>query len=386
MKIFSVKNKKLFFLFFSYLLSPLFYLKIIFRKKKKGEPKKFLVIDTAKIGDMVSSTPVFRAIKTRFPNNYLAVLVTSQVEGILENNPYIDEIILIDEFKGIKQSLKLIKLIKNKNFDWSFKLTAGGWEDIIAFWAGIPNRVTAVSRHSGKISNLLSIFNNFRKEYTFNELKSRFNLNLLKILGINESKDKREAFYTQKELAKITEIFEKNGIHERDFLIGISVTAGNKFKEWEPEKFSQLADRLIKELKAKILFLGSKEDQKTVAEVILEMEEKVVNLSGLISLKELPALINKLDLFISVDTGPLYIAAALDVLVVDINGPFNVREQMLPTTKAEIIENKIYCQPCSHLVDAKHFCKEGHRECVKGITVDMVFQGIERLIKKYNLK
>jgi len=381
----STRKEKLFFLIFGYLFFPFFYLKMLF-KKKKNQPKNFLIIDTAKIGDLVCSTPFFRALKKNFPDSYLAVLVISRVKGILENNPNIDDMILVDEFKGIKGGLKLIKLIKSKNFDWSFKLVAGGWEDTIPFWLGISNRVTVVSRHSDNLSNLLSKFSNYRKEYCFDELKSKFNLELLEFLGIKQAEDRREVFYTQRETAKIDKLFKERNIFEKDFLVGISVTAGNKFKEWEPEKFSQLADKMIKELKAKILFLGSREDKEIVDKVIRKMKEKAIDFSGLVDLTTLPALMSRLNLFISVDTGPLYVATALDVPVIDINGPFNVKEQMLPTAKAEIVENKIYCQPCSHLVAGMHFCKERHLKCIKGITVDKVLKAVRKIINKYNLK
>lgn len=385
MQILNTTREKLFFLFFSYLLYPFFYLKIIFRKKTIT-PKKFLVIDHAKIGDLVSSTSLFRALKKNFPDSHLTVLVISRVKGILENNPNIDEIILLDDFKGIKGDLRLIKLIKKKNFDWSFKIRAEGWQSAVPFWAGIPNRVSVISRHVSRLSNWLSNFSNYKKEYHFNELKSKNNLGLLKFLGVEEDEDKREVFYTKEDMVKINKLFTKKDIFPEDFLVGISVTAGNKFKEWEPYKFSQLADKIIKELEAKILFIGSKEDKKVVTEIISKMEEKAIDLSGLVDLKTLPALMIKLDLFISVDTGPLYIATALNVPVIDINGPFNVKEQMLPNTKAEIVENKIYCQPCSHLVAGRDFCKEGHLRCIKGITVEKVFQAVKKIIKKYNLK
>lgn len=380
------KKEKLFFLFFSCLFSPFLFLKILF-KKKSEPPKRFLVIDHAKIGDVVCAiTPLCRAIKINFPSSYLAVLVISRVKGILENNPNIDEIILLDDFNGIKGDLKLIKLIKSKNFDWSFKIRAEGWQSIIPFWAEISNRVAVFSRHVSRLSNWLSLFSNHRAEYGFNELKSRHTLGLLKFLGIKNAEDKREVFYTERERAEIDKIFSKENILDKDFLVGISVTAGNKFKEWEPYKFSQLADKIIRELKAKVLFIGSKEDKKVVAQIISKMKEKAIDFSGLLDLEPLPALMVKLDLFISVDTGPLYVAVALDVPVVDINGPFNVKEQMPSDAKAEIVENKIYCQPCSHLVVGRHFCKEGHLKCIKGITVEKVFQAVKKIIKKYNLK
>ncbi len=87
-----------FWLFLTYLLAPYFYFRIFWRRKQKPEKLKILVIQTAKIGDMVCTTPVFREIKKKYPDCYLTALVTSKTKDILKNNPRIDEIILITDY------------------------------------------------------------------------------------------------------------------------------------------------------------------------------------------------------------------------------------------------------------------------------------------------
>jgi len=131
--------ENIFFILFTFFLSPFFYLLIFIYKYKKGKrkkPLKILVIQTAKIGDIVCSTPVFREIKKHYPESFLSVLVVPLVKDILINNPYIDEIIILDrkKYSGIKGIFKLIKKIKKQQFNWSFVLLPGILNYIIPFY------------------------------------------------------------------------------------------------------------------------------------------------------------------------------------------------------------------------------------------------------------
>jgi len=86
-------------------------------------------------------------------------------------------------------------------------------------------------------------------------------LNLLKFIDIENISRKKEIFIDQKGLKKSLYFFKKNNLKKNDLLICISVTAGKNFKEWSPDKFSKLADRIIDELKAKVIFTGSERDE-----------------------------------------------------------------------------------------------------------------------------
>src|SRR3989338_1241859 len=90
--------ENIFFVFLTFILSPIFYLGIFFNKIKSRKGQlKILVIQRGKIGDLVCTTGVFRAIKEKYPDSYLAALVTNYTFSVVANNPYIDQIIQFDE-------------------------------------------------------------------------------------------------------------------------------------------------------------------------------------------------------------------------------------------------------------------------------------------------
>ena len=376
------------FVFFSFLLSPFFYGMAFLHKTRKRKQLRILVIQTAKIGDLVCSTPVFREIKNNYPKSYLSVLIIPRVEGILINNPHIDEIIVFDQekYSGIRGILKLIKEIRKKDFDWSFSLLPGILSSVIPFWAGIPNRVVTTSKHTTRGAKILSIFNNYKLEYQRHTLALKHYLNLLKFIGIDKVSEKKEIFIKSDQNEKAVLFLEKHNFKLDDFLIGISPAAGNKFKEWAPDKFAKLADRLIEELSAKVVFTGSPQESLLISQIQSRMTQKSIDSSQSFSLAEVPALFKYFKIFISVDTGSMYIANAMGVPVVDIAGPIDIYEQPPLDDKCEIVQKKMDCLPCSFVIPPARFCKKGHRQCIENIEVDDVWQAVNKLIKKNLLK
>lgn len=369
--------ENIFWILFAYLSFPFIYLFILLKKKSK-EPQRILVIQTAKIGDLVCTTPVFREIKKHYPQSYLSVLVIPLTKDILINNPHIDEVILFDrKNRGI---LKLIREIKIRDFDWSFSLVPGVLNTLIPFWSVIPHRVSTISKYASKSTKILSILNNYRLEYQKNTLALRHYLNLLKFINIKEFNEEKELFVSSKDKEKAVQFMKGHKLSQEDFSVALSITAGKEFKEWAPEKFAQLADKLIENLKAKIVFIGSPNDESIIEKTQSLMKNKSVKVTGF-NLIELTAFLKELSLFIGVDTGPLYIADAVGISVVDIAGPCEMRSQQ-PSGKFIIVQKSLDCSPCSFIMSAPSYCKKGHSKCIKDITVDDVFQAVEKLLKE----
>lgn len=383
----------IFWLLATYLLTPIFYLLIFLRRRNLKSPWRILVIPPVKIGDLVCSTPIFREIKKALPESYLGVVLLADSGRritsyqLLKNNPYIDKIILPDKKRGTKiiGLLKLIKGIYQQKYNWSFTLSAGVAGKIIPFWSAIPYRAITTSKYDIKTSKILSFTANYKSEIKIGDLALRHHLSLLKFIGIEEFNEKKEIFTTIAERKEALRFLKNHQLNTEDFLIGIAVTAGNKLKEWFPEKFSQLADRLVRELKAKIIFIGGPNDKKAISFVRSMMKEKSVDSSQSLSLIELAAILKYLKVFISVDTGPLYMANAMGVPIVDIVGPFAIETQLSLEDEnkfVQIIPKDLPCFPCSFVIKTARFCKEGHRQCVENISVDDVFEAVKRLSKK----
>lgn len=375
--------ENLFFLFLTYFFSPLFYARIFLKKRlgAKFERFKILIMANAKIGDMTRVSPVFREIKKKYPDSILAVLMLSKVKPIIENNSYIDKIILEDEirFKGFFGAFNLIKEIAAGKYDFSFSLTPTLLNNIAPLWAGIPERVSFISKFSPRSTRFSFIFSNRKKEFRRDTPAFRQYLGLLEFLGIYNPDEKIEVFVLAKAREKAADFLRKNNVLENDFLVGISVSSGNPIKDWDLEKFALLSDKLIDELEAKIIFVGGISDKNIIQKTMESMKGDAVSAAGVFALNEVSGLIQKFKMFISADTGPLYIANGLGVPVVDIIGPFNIIEQLELEGNCEVVSKPLYCFPCVHIIPSVYICKEGHFRCTRDITVDDVYDAVVRL-------
>ncbi len=370
-----------FWLFLTYLLAPYFYFRIFLRaRRRKNIPLKVLVIQTAKIGDLVCTTPVFREIKKNFPSCYLSTIIISKTKDILKNNPRLDEIILINDYPGISGKIRLLRKLRKAKYDWVINLFPGSFDNIIAFWSWVPGRVTTTHKYCGEITKLLSVFNNHRLEYRRRTSLIKHFLTLLKFMGIKEFSEKKEIFVRPEEERKALDFLKTQNLNSNDLLIGISVAAGNKLKQWEPAKFAQLADQLAEKLKATVIFIGSVDDNNSVENVQKMMRNNSINACGVFKLYELAALLKQLKLFISADSGPLHMADAMDVPLVLIAGPIDIHGQNPLHERCKIVQKNIPCVPCLFTISAVRFCQEGHLRCLKEITPEDVFEAAQSLL------
>ena len=366
-----------------------FYLAIWLKKisAKPGGPKKILIIDNAKIGDLICATPVFRSLKANFPDSHLTVLVIPRVREILQHNPRIDQLIThsFNKKKNLSDVWGLIKKVSQEKFSICLNLNPGTLNFILPFVAAIPLRITTISKESGFFSNLLAaLLCTYRLTLQKEALSVRHYLDLLKFIGITENNLKKEVFVDEASVKKAARFLAERGIIKEDLVVGFCLSAGNKFKEWGVTNFAELARLIAANFGYKIIAVGEPKDKP-----MLEEFRELIGSAAIItcedfSLGEVPALFKRFDYFISADTGPLYIANALDVPVIDILGPCSMLAQPPIYEKCEAVHvNNLSCWPCSNGLDSVSSCRLGHLRCVKEISPEFVLASFEKLMKKY---
>ena len=155
---------------------------------------KVLVIPhLTRIGDLVCATPVFRAIKEKYPDSHLAVLAAGRLEGLLKNNPRVDEIIIYRHY----DLWGTIKKIRQGRFDWSFVLSGTAVGVIISFLALIPNR-TKITRRPRPFSEFFTDWlSNYKLRYEHHTYLPRYYLRLLEFIGIKNPEEIKEVFVSE---------------------------------------------------------------------------------------------------------------------------------------------------------------------------------------------
>lgn len=368
------------FVFYCVLFSPVIYFFIWLRSARRQEarPLRILVIPhLATIGDLVCATPVFRAIKKKYPDSYLTVVVTKMTAGIIKNNPRIDEIIIYrsNDLSG------LVSRVRQKRFDWSFSLTGSLFGTLISFAGLIPNRAATVYDGTSLGQTLVGWMNNFKIFYSHHTYLPGHYLRMFKLIGIENAEDKKEVLTAPGADKKAEEFLRLHGVAPGDFLVGISVSAGNKIKEWGDEKFRVLAKRIAEKYSAKIIFRGAKANEERIDKILFGLDPKRFIKEVDFSLEEMPSIIKRLNLYIAVDSGPIYVAHALDIPLIDIIGPIDPNEQPPNDRYSFQVRPPENIKPSS-FVFKKPGKPEEHKKAVDSITVDMVMSAVEGVISK----
>ncbi len=278
--------------------------------------ERFLVIRTDRIGDVILSTPVLEAIRSHFPKAHLTLLVSPYAADVVKNNPHLDDVI-IDDHKGIKGFLGLVKLIRAKRLDVAILLRPTFRLALLLFLAGIKYRI-------GTGYRFYQVFLNW-KVYEHRKVNLRheteYNLNLLKPLGIKKEKILPRVYLSAQEEEVAHRILEEFKIAPKDMVIAIHPGSGNSSLNLPPRRFAQVADMLVEKVNAKIIFTGTEREKKLVGFIKNNMKHPAIDLTGRTTLRELAAVLKSCDVMISNSTGPMHLAAALGTPTVAIFCP-----------------------------------------------------------------
>lgn len=340
-------------------------------QKARPDPQRIVVRVPNWIGDAVMSTPALIFLKKLYPDAHITVLAKEWVRDVFEFNPAVDEIITLKN--GYRENAQVLK---EKKFDEGILFTNSFSSALIFFLSSISKR-TGYST-DGRfllLTNRIKRSPNFKEEHQVD-----YYLNIVKKvgkdMGISENyplPDRLFWYVTDTEKEKADKLLKEVGILPgKDIIIGINPGASfGPTKRWFPERFSELADRLIEKYRAKIIILGGVSDREIVEEVVGRMKSTPVNFAGRVNLRELAALIARCNIFITNDTGPMHIAVAVGTKVLTIFGSTDpVRTGPIGPGHI-IVQKKLECSPCF-----KPCCNQNNYQCLD-IPVEDVLKRME---------
>jgi len=362
----------------SYLFSPLIYLFVAINKDK--EIKKILIIQTAKIGDMICSTPVFREVKKKYPHAHLSAMIDPVTKELLEYNPHVDEIITIknNDYKGFSGKMYLSHLIRRGKYDIAICLNPSIPYAVALFWGLVPVRLSVKPDFTGSTFKLASALFTRLEKHVRGELTAETYMKMLRPIGIMTTNISKEVYRAKGSDEKV---LKSIGAIEKP-MIGIAVSSGNKMKELSAEKIAALTSKMLECKDICVVLIGSAQDMN-LADIIsekVEKKESIINMAGRLSLAELPALIERLSLFIGVDSGITYMADALSIPLINIAGPADMQDQRPTGENAVIIQKKLDCVPCSHAFKSPYHCRLNTRECITSVSVEEIYFAVEKIM------
>jgi ADP-heptose:LPS heptosyltransferase len=166
--------------------------------------------------------------------------------------------------------------------------------------------------------------------------------------------------------------------------VGIHASGGRAIKQWDADRFAAVADRLAREHGAAIVLTGTAEDRELVEGVArrLPAAARTVDLAGAIELPLLAAILERLDLLVTGDTGPMHLAAAVGTPVVAIFGPSDPARYAPLEAASAIVRIDLPCSPCNRIRLPPERCVGHTPDCLAGVSVEQVHAAAVRLLEK----
>ncbi len=344
---------------------------------------KILVCHTgAWIGDQVLLTPTLRGLKQYYPVSHLSILLRPHVADLMRANPYVDSCIVDIRQEGFFTSvIRLTRRIKHEDFDICVVLHPTSYRNaLIPFLARIPSRIGSDYKWRRFLLTASCPFKSNIHEV--NRYLSVLSL-LKNVSAPNLSytpTPELEYWHTDADRMSIRELLRREGVLENDKLIAVNVGTTWQTKKWEIRNFESVIREISNRIPdRKIVITGSISEQYLIDR--LPSIDSTINFVGKTDILQLGALLERCELCLTCDSGPMHIAAAVGTPCIALFGPTDpIRHE--PYGKGHtIVEKQVSCRPCY-----KRSCqrKDKPNLCMNEIKTTEVIDKIIRIINRKN--
>ena len=344
--------------------------------KEAYEKFKILIVKFSSLGDIILTTAGLRAIRERFPReNYkISFLVGQEFKEVLLRNTHIDELLVCD-FKGKDQRisgfLKLAKSLRKKNFDVVIDLQNNRRSHVLSAMT------LALDRYGYENKKFSSLMNHRIKDNKEAIGPVAHQFKLLSLFGIQFKDHSLELFPCPEDKHCVDDFLGSQWLSPNQKLVGINIGASLRWrtKLWPVKRIAGLCEALIQR-DIRVVITGNKSDSKRAEELArLLGKAKVIDACAKLSLNQLATMIAKCSVYISADSAPLHVAAAMGVPFVALFGPTDPVRHLPPAKDYAVIRKELACSPCY-----KSKCKKIN--CMESISVEEVLGAVDKLLNK----
>ena len=326
--------------------------------------RRILVIQTAFLGDLVLTTPLFRALRSKFPNAFITVLAIPTTAAILENLPELDRILVHDKKRGgVRELVRIINSVRREKFDTVISPHRSTRSALITFYSGAKVRV-------GYEENELSFFYNRRVERLMRLHEAERVLALMQPFGGSDESPRPHLTLSEDERSYVCGL-----MGESPYAL---VAPGSAWvtKRWPPEHFAQVVIGL-EERGYRVALMGGPSDRETAELVAEKLPVSVANLVGKTTVRQMAALIAEADLLVCNDSAPVHVASAFDKPTVAIFGPTTPEMGFAPLGERSIAIGlrDLSCRPCGEHGDDT--CPEGNFACMEQLRPETVLEAAD---------
>jgi ADP-heptose:LPS heptosyltransferase len=355
-------------------------------RRRKPRAARVLLIKFWGVGSLELLTPAVRTLRRRHPSASLTLLSLSPNAAFAEGLGIFDHVMPFDVAtpswpRMLGRILELVRDLRRNRFDivYDFEFFTR-FSAVISLLSGaaLTRGFAAPTVWRGGFHAETVPFNRYW------HVARNFRCLAGGESGVDVEPEDLASFLVQPEhrLEAATALFGA-GVGADGPLIILNPHAGTLSLErrWPPDRFAELARRLVLEHGARVVLIGAGSERAWTSEVVAlagELPEgRLADLAGRLSIGGLHALLDAADAFVSNDSGPMHLGAALGTPTIGLFGPETPVMYRPLGTRASFLYDPPACSPCINVHDNKlAVCWRGRAECLMNLSVDRVLQQV----------
>lgn len=337
------------------------------------EVRRILCVRLDNLGDVLMTTPAMRALREAAPGRQLTLLASSAGAQMAPYLPDVDEVIRYDApwvsgqaEPSAQTDLHMRRALEAGRFDAAVIFTVYSQNPLPAalmcYLAGIPRRLAWCRENP---YHLLTDWVQEKEPQQHVRHEVARQLALVEHVGATTPDTRMRFAVADEDRHTLDALLATHGVRADTPYVVLHAGASSASRRYPPERFGEVASHIAAQLRCPVLLTGGLEERETVQRVTsatrASMRRYLCDLSGLLTLGQLAALLERAAVLVSNNTGPVHIAAALGTPVVDLYALTN--PQHTPwQTPSRVLFHDVDCRWCYRSV-----CPEGHHACLLGV-------------------
>lgn len=364
----------------TWILAPIWWPVALLHSLLYPNPRRILIAEIAGIGDVVCSTAVFSAVRRRYPNAHVALMIDVIAADLAPTIPTVDEVIVFRaaDQRGMRGRLALMRQFRS--FDTFICLIPSAAQLTAACWAAMPRRYTVLP--DTPVTSY-TWFKPLMTHFCAHRTNTNFvgtQLRLLARLGVTGKPEERVLQVTD-DARQAADLI----IPDTKYIwIGIAVGSGQGIKALDSGTLERLIRKLVDNSRLGVVLIGGPKESALAENLCCHVidKDRCINTAGRISLGNLPGLLIRLAVFVGVDSGVTYMADTLGVPLVYIPGPASPADQGPIRATCVALSVPLACAPCSRVFVTPKICRTGTYLCTGSFTEQDIATAAFKLLEE----
>ncbi|WP_010588175.1 glycosyltransferase family 9 protein [Schlesneria paludicola] len=343
-------------------------------------PRRICLIKPSALGDVVQTIPLLPVLKQCYPEAEISWVVNRELRDLIDGHPALHESIPFERRGGWSAWITLLKTLRERRFDLVFDLQGLLRSAVMTAVTGARVRVGMETAREGSRYTLNCMIPNSGRDVPAHARYWR----VADVLGFGETPRQTKIVTSDADQAwAITQLQELPRP-----IFAVHPGARWVTKRWPVEKFADLMRRADRQWSGSVLILGSKAERPDADQLTNLLAEKmgtigtsrIKNLAGQSTLKQLTSLLERVDFAISNDSGPMHLAAGLDIPTLGLFTCTSAIRSGPPGSMHELVSTKVACAAGYHKTCPHHGAE--HLSCLRELGVSRAWSALQRLVDK----